>query len=36
MLTSEQEKWISRFMSHTGFVDRTLCFEDDEEDTDGL
>ena len=35
MSLEEQEKWISRFMSHTGFVDRTLCFEDDE-DTDGL
>jgi hypothetical protein len=35
MPIDEQEKWINRFISHSGFVDRTLSFQDDE-DTDGL
>ena len=36
MPLDEQENWISRFISHTGFVDRTLSFEEDDEDTESL
>ena len=35
MPLDKQENWISRFISHTGFVDRTLSFENDE-DTESL
>jgi hypothetical protein len=31
MPLEEQEKWINRFISHTGFVDRTLSFDDSED-----
>jgi 5-methylcytosine-specific restriction endonuclease McrA len=32
MPIEEQEKWIDRFISHTGFVDRSLSFDDEDAD----